>query len=82
MSENETSPFDYALFLDESGESIWDELRFELMWREYGGQGLGMSFTEIGELDWMQVRFFIDRMREQKKKEAAALKGGRGMPML
>jgi hypothetical protein len=62
------------LFLDEDGESRWDDIRFELMWIEHGGSGLNMSFESVGELDFEDISFLRSRQREQRRKEAEAMK--------
>lgn len=62
------------MFFDDEYESQWPEYRFELMWTEHGGSGLGLSFAEVGELDCADIPWLINRQREQKKREAEALK--------
>lgn len=59
---------------DRDGESLWPKMRFELMWTEYGGSGLGMQWTVVNELDLADARDLFERMMERRKEEADALK--------
>jgi hypothetical protein len=65
------------LFLDEEGEWQWPAIRFQLMWLEHGGSGLHMSFSDADNLDWADIPDLSERMNEQRKREAAAIKGAR-----
>lgn len=64
--------------LDENGESRWALLRFELMWTEHGGSGLGMGFNEVDNLDLQDAIRLNDLMRDRKQREADAIKRARG----
>lgn len=44
------------------------------MWIVHGGSGLGLSFTEVGELDCADIPWLVDRMRKQRRDEAEAIK--------
>lgn len=74
IGEDGPSPFDEFLMNDEEGNSIWPSLRFELMWIEHGGSGLNMRLADIEDLDIGDALELIQLMRQQKKKEADAIK--------
>ena len=44
------------------------------MWTEHGGSGLGLSYGETEELDVVAIAWLFARLREQRKKEADAIK--------
>lgn len=48
------------------------------MWLEHGGSGLNMAFSEVNELDFADIVQLIELMREQKKREADAIRSARG----
>lgn len=75
MSKDEPLPFGEYLFINRrTGESEWDEVRFHLMWLEHGGSGLGMQFSEVNELDYLQIVRLAELKEEQRKREADAMK--------
>jgi hypothetical protein len=57
--------------LDEEGLR---EVYFALAWTSYGGQGLGWSKKDIDELPLGDIQWYLDRVRDQRAAEAAALK--------
>lgn len=44
------------------------------MWTEHGGSGLGMPRSEVNDLDVAEIKWLIDRMRQQRHDEAEAIK--------
>lgn len=65
---------------DRDGESLWPKPRFKLMWRAYGGQGLGMQWSEVNELDLADARDLYEQMSEQIKAESDALESASRKP--
>jgi len=57
-----------------SREWSWREIRFELMWLQHGGSGLGMRFDEVGELDLEEIFWLVPALAKRRQKEADALK--------
>lgn len=62
---------------DEDGEPVWPRMRFELMWLEHGGSGLGMSFSEAQDLDLAVAIELLEMIQERKKREAEAIRNAR-----
>lgn len=65
--------------MSESGEErpqqlSWRAIRFELMWTQHGGSGLGMSAQDVGELDLDDIFWLLDALIERRRKEAQAMK--------
>lgn len=65
------------MFLDEEHESHWPDVRFALMWHEYGGSGLGMSWNDVNDLGVEDIVWLYERMKKQRHDEAEAMKRGR-----
>jgi len=40
---------------------------------QHGGSGLRLSLTEVMELEWSRIRWFLERLGEQREEEARAL---------
>jgi len=62
---------------DDGGETrplSWQEIRFELMWTQHGGSGLGMSFAEVNDLDVDEIFWLFTAQRARRTKEGEALK--------
>jgi hypothetical protein len=57
-----------AIELDELWEGV-----FQLLYRQHGGSGLSLSLTEVMDLDLERMRWLLDRLGEQRQKEAREL---------
>jgi len=49
------------------------EAIFQLSWVQHGGSGLGWSRTEILELDMADLNWWLERVGDQRGKEARAI---------
>lgn len=49
------------------------EAIFQLSWVQHGGSGLAWSRAEILELDVAELDWWLDRVGEQRSKEARAI---------
>ena len=49
------------------------EAIFQLCWTQHGGSGLGWSRAEALELDVAELEWFLERIDEQRGREAHAL---------
>ena len=52
----------------------WREALFQLCWTQHGGSGLHCSITEALDLDISERDWMLERIEEQRKKEAAELR--------
>jgi hypothetical protein len=43
---------------------------FELIYHQHGGSGLELSLTDVMELDLDRMRWLLERLGEQREKEA------------
>lgn len=66
--------FDLYMFMNSEGESIWPQLRLEMLWKTDGGAGLGLTWQCCEEMDIADVLPLIEQAREQRKREADAVK--------
>ena len=44
-----------------------------MCWRQHGGSGLGFSLEEVLDLPVDEFEWFLERIAEQREKEARAL---------
>jgi len=49
------------------------EAIFQLSWMQHGGSGLAWNRSEILELDLAELNWWLDRVDEQRGKEARAI---------
>lgn len=49
------------------------EAIFQLSWIQHGGSGLGWTRTEALELDLAELAWWLERIDEQRTREARAL---------
>ena len=49
------------------------EAIFQLSWVQHGGSGLGWSRSEILELDMADLNWWLERVGDQRGKEARAI---------
>lgn len=62
---------------DTNGEALWPLIRFKLMYMS-NGYGLGMKWSDVNELDLVDVREVFERLQEQLKLEAEAMEHPKG----
>jgi hypothetical protein len=46
---------------------------FQLLYHQHGGSGLSLSLTEAMDLDLERMRWLLERLGEQRQKEAREL---------
>ena len=51
----------------------WREGLFQLCWRQHGGSGLSISMTEALELSAADRDWYLERIGEQRGREARAI---------
>jgi hypothetical protein len=51
------------------------EAFFYLLYRQHGGSGLNLSYTEMLSMDLGEILWFLQRLAETRDDEARALKG-------
>ena len=51
----------------------WREGMFQLCWRQHGGSGLSISMTEALELSTADRDWYLERIGEQRSREARAI---------
>lgn len=51
----------------------WREGLFQLLWRQHGGSGLGLTEAGALQLTVSDRDWFLRRVREQREAEAAAI---------
>ncbi len=58
-------------------EEDWlDWAAFHLLRLRHGGAGLGLSLTDVEEMQYARILWWIDHLLEALEKEAKSLKGG------
>jgi hypothetical protein len=73
LNEEVEGPFDFLVQYDEDGELVWPQLRFELMWTQHGGSGLGMTFEDCQNLDYADILELYGMLRKRRRDEAKAI---------
>ena len=51
----------------------WREGMFQLCWQQHGGSGLSISMAEALELSTTDRDWFLERIGEQRNREARAI---------
>lgn len=46
---------------------------FQLLYTQHGGSGLGLSLGEVMELEMERMRWLLERLGDQRRKEAREL---------
>lgn len=55
-------------------EDFFKELVFSLSYIEHGGSGLGWSCNEVLSLELGEALWYLERLNNERKKEAAAVR--------
>jgi hypothetical protein len=62
-------------------EEFWEAI-FQLIYHQHGGSGLQLSLTEVMDLDMDRIFWLLERLGEQREREARemekAARGSRG----
>src|SRR5437879_726605 len=58
-----------GLFSSLDGDEFWEGV-FQLLYHQHGGSGLALTMTEIMELELDRMRWLLERLGEQREKEA------------
>ncbi|MHB1843376.1 MAG: hypothetical protein ACYCWW_00895 [Deltaproteobacteria bacterium] len=61
-----------ALFPALAEEDLWEGL-FQLLYTQHGGSGLSLTMTEAMELDLDRMRWLLERLGEERQREARAI---------
>lgn len=61
-----------------SSEDDWRETIFRLCYHQHGGSGLSFNYESVMEMPLRDLRWYIERLDEQRSAEAAALKRAQG----
>ncbi len=51
----------------------WRSVYFFLLYNQYGGSGINISYQDVQEMEFEEIRFFVGRLRETRERESAAL---------
>lgn len=65
--------YEFAKFNDD-GDPLWPDIRFELMWHSHGGSGLGLSFVDCEDLDFLEAYDLYNRVMARRREEADAIR--------
>ncbi len=57
------------MFPELPADEFWEGV-FQLLYTQHGGSGLGLSLTEVMELEMDRMRWLLERLGEQRRKEA------------
>jgi hypothetical protein len=55
-------------------ENRFDERAFELLYTGHGGSGLSLTLHEVGEMDVTRIAWWRERLSDQRKADAEAIK--------
>ncbi|HYM97539.1 MAG TPA: hypothetical protein VET26_09565 [Candidatus Sulfotelmatobacter sp.] len=58
-----------GLFPTLEQDELWEGV-FQLLYHQHGGSGLQLTLTEVMELDMDRMRWLLERLGEQREKEA------------
>lgn len=50
---------------------------FQLCYTCHGGSGLNFTMADALELNWGKLQWWLDRLQEQRAREASAMRGRR-----
>ena len=53
-------------------DELWEGF-FQLLYHQHGGSGLNLSLADVMELDLDRIRWLLERLGEQREKEAREL---------
>jgi len=53
-------------------DELWEGC-FQLLYHQHGGSGLALSLADVMELDLDRMRWLLERLGEQREKEAREL---------
>jgi hypothetical protein len=53
-------------------DELWEGI-FQLLYRQHGGSGLSLSLEDVMELDLDRIRWLLERLGEQRDREAREL---------
>jgi len=53
-------------------DELWEGI-FQLLYHQHGGSGLSLSLEDVMELDLDRIRWLLERLGEQRDKEAREL---------
>ncbi|TMQ13299.1 MAG: hypothetical protein E6J91_18755 [Deltaproteobacteria bacterium] len=53
-------------------DELWEGF-FQLLYRQHGGSGLSLSLEDVMDLDLDRIRWLLERLGEQRDKEAREL---------
>jgi hypothetical protein len=51
-----------------------DQACFKLAWRQHGGSGLGLSISDVEEMPFKRIVWFLEAVDERREAEAKALR--------
>jgi len=61
-----------GLFPRIDADELWEGV-FQLLYHQHGGSGLSLSLTEVMELDLDRIRWLLERLGDQRQREAREL---------
>ena len=53
-------------------DELWEGV-FQLLYHQHGGSGLSLTLAEVMDLDLERMRWLLERLGEQRQKEAREL---------
>jgi hypothetical protein len=56
-------------------EEWWESASFHLSYTAHGGSGLGRTYTELLDMNADHIMRDLERLEEQREREAAAIRG-------
>lgn len=50
------------------------QFAFQLLYKQHGGSGLDLNYLDVMDMEFSEIQWWVERLRDRREAEAAALK--------